>query len=226
MDGLKGLHQVRQKKWSGLALSSIYFSITTSVPIHPPLYSDPNKRPAGVSGLGPRPRLLSFSLPSLAAPWEHPYKPALVCVSLMNSLKLFYGKKADGTLGRFTAQTEKMKEGRGAVMFFFLESMKCTLKTFLRPAQNMPRTCTFFQFISYWIKVSDCWTPFRRIWQRKKRKTEDVSEEGLNLEWRILQRRLCCEDDGSYRKGDDDDDDYDEDVGSKDHSMQPCWDFI
>lgn len=172
--------------------STIYHSICTH-PSTSVLW--PKQQAFQGQWLGPGPRLLSFFLPSFL-PLPFPSLPfpgstfppswtlSGLCQSNEQSLNCSMARKQMepwDDLQCTETENEGGKRAAGLKRGVRNALSKCS---FGQRAQNMPDICTFFQFISYWIKVSDCWTPFNRIQQRKKRKTEwkrRVSEEGLNL---------------------------------------------
>lgn len=98
-------------------------------------------------------------------------------------------------------ETEK-KEGRGQLSCKGEDKMHFQTVPLAGKTRNMPHICTFFQFISYWIKASDSWTPFRRIQRRKKREAEwereiHVSDGGWNLWYSLFMKQFHCENESS-----------------------------
>ncbi len=140
---------MKQKKWIRLCPlpqpSSIYFSVTPSVPIHPPLYCDPNNRPSRVSGLGqsqdcsPLPGSTFPPLQTLSG----------LCQSNEQSLN---GSTARKQMEPWDDLQHTERENEGGKRAVKLKRgvrnalSKCSSG---RRAQNMPYICTFFQFISY-----------------------------------------------------------------------------
>lgn len=124
-----------------------------------------------------------FPRRSLGAP-SHPYKPSLVCVSLMNSLlTVLWQESRWNPETIYSTQREKMKEGRGQLSWkgeYEMHSQNA-------PLAGKPKIClTFAHFSSLSLIELKFQTPGRLSGEYSRGRREGqreihVSDEGLNL---------------------------------------------